>query len=119
MFGLGLSFFLLDVINPLFAENRLPQLRFRIGIDCGSVHILVLGAVKIKTVRDLLGYTVNIAAKICQIAEPNSIQIGESVYRNIHVTRKKEFKKLDPLPPNWNYQDDSEKRVYGMYVSPV
>lgn len=108
---------MLTVINKVFVENDLPELQFRIGIDCGKARILVLGAAKIRTVRDLLGYTVNIAAKICQKAEQNTILIGESVYRNIHVTRKKFFKALDPLPSDWSYTDDSARQIYKLFAS--
>jgi len=68
-------------LNPILAKNDLPSISFRIGLDFGESGIIALGVEGIKTTMDLLGYTMNIAAKIQSQAKPNQIMLGEAISR--------------------------------------
>jgi len=70
-------------MNGLMAEFRMkgfPVFEVGIGINCGDV---VMGNVGSKNRMDytVIGDTVNVAARLEQIAEGQSILVGESIYR--------------------------------------
>ncbi len=90
--GMLMKWFILEALNPILKPNQYPTLQFRIGIDSGETQIIGMGAERVKSTIDLLGYTMNIAAKICAACRPNQLLIGESVFRTLHITRKKFFK---------------------------
>jgi len=50
-------------LNPILAKSDLPSISFRIGLGFGESGIIALGVEGIKTTMDLLGYTMNIAAR--------------------------------------------------------
>ena len=66
---------------------------------------------------DILGYTINIASKMTNFANPNQIIIGEEVYRNLNLQIKRKFKKLDIGSIEWNYINNSTGNTYGLFVS--
>jgi len=106
----------IHVLNPLLKEKRYPLVDFRIGIDSGETQIVGLGAENVKSTPDLLGYTMNLASKICGICPPNTIVIGESVFRHLYVTRKEHFKEANMPKEKWNYLDVKTNRVYPLFL---
>ncbi len=107
--------FMREVLIPALVEQGYPEIGFRIGVDCGENQIVELGSKDIKNSRDLLGYTMNVAAKICGIAKKNQVLVGRAVYSNLHhVTRQKFFVTLT-LPNTWQYRDTLFGDIYGVY----
>jgi class 3 adenylate cyclase len=104
-----------EVLNPVLKTKNYPLLEFRIGIDSGETQIVGLGAENVKSTPDLLSYTMNLAAKICAVSSSNQIMIGESVYRTLHVTRKKHFEEKKFPKLKWNYLDASTNRIYPLF----
>jgi adenylate cyclase len=104
------------VLNPLLKSKNYPTVEFRIGIDSGETQIVDLGAENVKSAPDLLGYTMNLAAKICAVCPPNRVVIGESVSMNLHVSRKKHFEEMNLPRERWNYLDTATNRVYPLFV---
>ncbi len=85
---LGLSYVLMlrESINPALAKVGLPQLRIRVGADCGDatlrqVEIPLTGYSQAEVASDAL----NRAVKIEQDAEDNEFRIGRGLYELIHV----------------------------------
>ncbi len=113
--GILMKWFILKALNPILRPNRYPALQFRIGIDSGETQIIAMGADKVKSTVDLLGYTMHIAAKICAACHPNQLLIGESVFRTLHISRKKFFKEERRSKRNWNYLDANTNRVYRVF----
>ena len=113
--GILMKSFIPAVLNPVLRANQHPPLQFRIGIDSGETQIIGMGAKKVKSTLDLLGYTMNIAAKICSACRPDQLLIGESVYRTLHVSRKKFFKEERRSKKEWNYLDATTSRVYRLF----
>lgn len=105
----------IQVLNPLLKAKNYPLLEFRIGVDSGETKIVSLGAENVKSTADLLSYTMNLTAKICAVCPPNSVAIGESVFRNLHVTRKKYFEAMSLPEEKWTYQDAATNRVYPLF----
>jgi len=67
-------------INPVLNKYDYPDLYVKIGIDSGE-NVVVQYAYDKSSQIDLLGYTMNIAAKITSLTSPNKISIGEKVYK--------------------------------------
>lgn len=64
---------------------------------------------------DILGYTINTASKMTQYAKPNQIIIGAAVFDNLDKHNKKNLKKIHIPDELWNYIDNSNGNVYGLY----
>src|SRR5215471_21538483 len=82
-----------DGINPILNQYDYPELSIKIGIDEGENVIVQYGHDK-RSLIDILGYCMNIAAKITSITGPNGIAIGEDIYNVIHPTLKSRFREL-------------------------
>ena len=89
-----------DVINPVFKEKGYPEIGCHIGIDAGYVRIDKMGADNISIANDILGFTMNRAAKIQGLSGHNEIFIGHDLFSLLHVTWQ-EFCKPIETPDNW------------------
>ncbi len=101
-------------INPVLKELKFPELNFRIGIDSGEAMIKTLGVANIKMHKDLIGATVNIAAKIQSLAKDKQILLGESTALNVHTFWRGKIKKSD-IPEGWSYKDKETGEPYQIY----
>lgn len=99
----------LDMVRALdeyCASSIIPgaeKLKLRVGINSGQVFASYVGTRKEYTV---LGDTVNLAARLQQIAEPGSVVIGENTFRmvrnNFRVARMEPTQvkgKTEPIQP--------------------
>ena len=73
-----------EAINPVLSTNGYPTIAAKIGIDSGENMIVRYGSDRIKSHVDILGASMNMAAKIQNMAEPNQILIGGDVYARLH-----------------------------------
>lgn len=108
-----------EVLNNLLRAKNDRALRYRIGIDSGETQIVGLGADNIKSTPDvpgLVGYTANLTAKICGACRPDQVLIGETVYKNLHVTRKKHFKEERLPVEKWNFLDATTNKIYPLFA---
>jgi len=87
----SMKFLIENGINKVLTEKDLPELKFRIGLDTGEAIISTIGDISSKQQKDLIGMTINFAAKIQAVSEENQIVIGNSTKKQIHTTRKKLF----------------------------
>jgi adenylate cyclase len=70
-------------INPILEEFGFPRLQIKIGIDSGE-NAIVEYAFNIKDSHvDIIGYPMNIAAKIASSTPPNHLAIGIIAYRRL------------------------------------
>lgn len=97
-------------INPVLRENGYPELKVKVGIDVGENQIVRLG-----DNIDLLGYTMSIAGKMVEIAEPGQIVIGEWVYKKLKKQFRELFSKMELSHKKWNYRDSKEGKIYTLY----
>lgn len=95
----------LEAINPVLDARRLPKIACRIGIDSGEALVLTLGAPSVKLEKDIIGETINLAAKIQSQADVNGLVIGDTTARNLHFTRRRLFEKFEPK--GWDYKTSS------------
>jgi len=71
-------------INPIFEKDDYPKLGIKIGIDEGENVAIQYGYDKSAPI-DLIGYPMNIAAKITSLTGPNKISVGNNVWLQCFV----------------------------------
>ena len=102
-------------INPILNNYDYPDLLVHIGLDYGDNMVVRYGSDKEKSHVDILGPTMNIAAKIQSMAKPQQILIGEYVYEKIHPTVQEQFKKEKWSQTEWKYNDRRTGKPYIVY----
>jgi len=102
-------------VDPIMKKRGLPTLRLHIGMDHGKNSVLLYGHDARKSHIDLIGLTMNLAAKMQSISGINQIVIGDNVYQKLHTAQKKNFKKV-PIK-RWKYYHIEHNRSYPVYES--
>jgi adenylate cyclase len=105
-----------DVVNPRL--NKIygyPELFTKIGIDAGESAVVQYGYEKNSPI-DLLGYSMNIAAKITSLTGANKISIGENVYKSLDHKTQREFHELSMHDNRWKYINYGTDRPYKVYT---
>ena len=104
-----------EEINPVLNKRYgYPELFTKIGIDAGENAIVQYGYEQLSPI-DILGYSMNIAAKITSLTGANKISIGENVYRSLDHKVRREFHELSTSDNRWkyiNYGTDEPYKVY-------
>ena len=62
-------------------SQKLPELHFRLGLHCGDMLAGAIGDQE-RMQFTISGDTVNVAARLCDLASPNKLMISESVYQH-------------------------------------
>jgi class 3 adenylate cyclase len=101
--ALSLRVLVAEALNPAFTARGLPDMAIRIGIEAGSARVRTVGSAEIKEHTDLLGFVMNIAAKIQTLAQPGEVLVGEISERNLHVRWRQQLEPV-ALPPSWPYR---------------
>ena len=116
--ALNSAFALMNVIerslNPALEARDLPKLGLHIGIDYGKNNVVLYGANKHRSHIDLIGPTINLAAKMQSISGKNKIIIGDRVFTKINSSSKKNFKKIIDLN-RWKYQIEHRENKLSLY----
>ena len=102
-------------VNPILNNYDYPDLLLHIGLDYGDNMIVRYGSDKEKSHVDILGPTMNIAAKIQSMAKPQQILIGHYVYEKIHPSLQQKFKKEIWSKSEWKYNDKRTGKPYTVY----
>jgi adenylate cyclase len=124
-------------INPILNQFDYSDISVRIGTDIGEVAIIQYGwdihTVEGKEVEgkevegkqimfkephyDILGHTINVAAKMTNLAKPNGITIGQAAYNILDEKQRSTFEELDVSPNIWSYLNEKTGRMYKVYSS--
>jgi class 3 adenylate cyclase len=110
-------------LNPILNQYDYPEMSVRVGIDFGESVVVQYGwdthTVDGKQLRwphyDILGYTINIAAKMTSLARPDQIVIGQMVFDILDERQKATFHPLQVNPDVWNYVSDYSGGIYPLY----
>jgi len=102
-------------INPILKNYDCPQLYVKIGIDEGN-NVVVQYAYDKSSQIDILGYTMNVAAKITSLTGPNKISVGENVYKLLHPRIQAEFHALVYRTDEWKYTNPDTDKLYKVYT---
>jgi adenylate cyclase len=68
-------------INPILNKYHYPKLK--IGIDVGEIAVVQYAYDRSSQI-DILGYTMNVAAKITSLTSRDKVSVGEKVYELLH-----------------------------------
>ena len=102
-------------INPILNQYDYPELNVKIGMNEGENVIVQYGHDK-SSLIDILGYCMNIAAKITSLTGPNRISIGEDVHRMLHPSIQATFNEMKLRPEEWKYTDRQTGKLYKVYT---
>ena len=107
-----------DGINPILEKDKdhYPKLAVKIGIDEGENLAIQYGYDKSAPI-DLIGYPMNVAAKMTSLTRPNKISVGNNVYKLIHPTLQSEFHKMKIKENEWKYVDLENNLPYKVYTT--
>jgi adenylate cyclase len=101
-------------INPILNQYDYPELSTKIGIDEGVNVIVQYGHDKSSPI-DILGYSMSITAKITSLTNPNTISVGEDVYKVLHPQIKNKFIEVKHSIKDWKYSDRQTGQIYRIY----
>jgi adenylate cyclase len=105
-----------EEINPVINKRYgYPELFTKIGIDAGESAVVQYGYEKDSPI-DLLGYSMNIAAKITSLTGANKISIGENVYNSLDHKTQREFHELSMPDNRWKYINYGTDKPYKVYT---
>jgi class 3 adenylate cyclase len=112
-----------EVINPAFKSIDLPEITVRIGLEYGYALVVLYGKNIEKAHLDIIGSSINLAAKIASIAKPNQVLAGEFIYYIIrshaddnHSLDDSRFEELKLDPAKWKYLSHfSPESMYRVY----
>lgn len=111
----AIKYFIINGLNTIFINKGLPSIGVRIGLDSGEAAIMTVGSKVSKTQKDLIGQTINLAAKIQSLANPNQILAGEATIKNAFYRYREIFDQKE-LPDTWNYYKNGKEK-YPIFVS--
>jgi adenylate cyclase len=103
-------------INPILSKLDYPELSVKIGIDEGENVVVQYGYDQSSPI-DILGYGMNVAAKITSITESNRVSVGENVFKLLHPNLQTEFHELVTSENEWKYVNVKTGKPYKVYTS--
>jgi len=103
-------------INPILEQKSFPKLKVKISIDFGECSIVRYGSDKTQAHIDLIGLTLNLAAKMQQITKPGHTSIGEYVYAKLTSKNKMLFQRAKTDSKSWKYHELKKLKPYFVYV---
>ena len=104
-------------INPVFKENKLPEITVRTGLAYGSTLVVLYGKSLEKAHVDITGSSISLAAKIASFAKPNQVLVGELIYNIIENSKdedsdKTKFEEVRLDPIKWKYLSQSDPQSF-------
>ena len=106
-------------INPILEKDKdnYPKLAVKIGIDEGENLVIQYGYDKSAPI-DLIGYPMNVAAKMTSLTGPNKISVGNNVYKLLHPSLQSEFHEMKiKKETEWKYIDLENNLPYKVYTT--
>ena len=109
---------IVDGINPILEKDKdnYPNLAVKIAIDEGENLVIQYGYDKSAPI-DLIGYPMNVAAKMTSLTGPNKITVGNNVYKLLHPTLQSEFQEMQIKESEWKYIDLENNSPYKVYTT--
>jgi adenylate cyclase len=104
-------------INPILTNHDYPELMVKVGIDEGE-SVVVQYAYDRSSQVDILGYVMNVAAKITSLTDPNRVSVGENIYKLLHPGIQAEFHELVAYngTDGWKYINRDTGKLYKVYT---
>ena len=102
-------------INPVLNQYGCQDLMVKIGIDFGENMVIRYGGDPEQSHVDIMGNSMNIAAKIQNMAKPNQILIGDDVYKELSSELQKGFIGMIWKNHEWRYNSLKTGEIYKVY----
>jgi adenylate cyclase len=102
-------------INPIFEKDGYPKLAVKIGIDEGENVAIQYGFDKSAPI-DLIGYPMNVAAKMTSLTGPNKISVGNNVFKLLHPSIQTQFHSMPLYENQWKYIDHENNSLYKVHT---
>jgi adenylate cyclase len=104
-------------INPILKNYNYPELSLKISIDEGEIVVVVVQHAYDKSSQiDVLGYVLNVAAKIISLTDSNRLSVGGNVYKLLHPGIQAEFHELVYGIGEWDYINRDTGKLYKVYT---
>jgi len=106
-------------INPILEKDKdnYPKLAVKIGIDEGENLVIQYGYDKSAPI-DLIGYPMNVAAKMTSLTGRNKITVGNNVYKLLHPSLQPSFNEMHMKEgTEWKYIDLQTNLPYNVYTT--
>ena len=103
-------------INPVFRRHGYPDLHIKIGMAEGKNVVIQYGKDKSSQI-DLIGYLMNVTAKITSITRPNRISVGGTFYTLLHPKSQSDFEMVSLENMDWKYIDKHSEKPYKVYTT--
>jgi len=105
-------------INPILERDKdtYPKLAVKIGIDEGE-NLAIQYEFDKSTPIDLIGYPMNVAAKMTSLTGQNKISIGNNAYKLLHLSLQSQFHKMKIKETEWKYIDLENNLPYKVYTT--
>lgn len=104
-----------NAINPILQKAGHPCLQIKVTIDFGNNNIVRYGSNKQKSHIDLIGLSINLAAKMQLLGKPNQLVIGRQVFLKLPRKIKSDFRRIKTSSKIWSYHDFISKRPYPVF----
>ena len=101
-------------INPVLNRMAYPELSVKIGMDEGE-NVIVQYGYDLSSPIDIIGYSMNITAKITSLTRANKISVGKDVFKLLHPKIQSTFKELQITENQWKYIDRQTRNPYQVY----
>lgn len=108
-----------ESVNPLLKGEMLPDLQIKISADFGTNNIVRYGSDRVKSHIDVIGLSVNLAAKMQTLGNPGIFVIGETVYRQLPPRLQGCFKRARVDSTKWPYHGIHTTRIYPIFLTKV
>ena len=103
-------------INPVFHKHGYPDLQIKVGMAEGENVVIQYGKDKSSQI-DLIGYIMNVTAKITSITLPNRISVGGTIYTLLHPKTQSDFEIVSLENKNWKYIDMHNQKPYTVFTT--
>lgn len=112
--AMSIRYFIVNDVWSRLSAEALPCLNFRIGIDMGTVLISRIG-IKDNNFLTVVGDAANRAFQLQELAQSNSICIGENVFRNLNPKLHYYCERGKDNSWKWHYTDSKEEYRFFHY----
>ena len=105
-------------INKILGEedSELPELAIKVGIDFGANTVVQYGSDETRSLVDLLGASMNMAAKAQGLAQSNQIVVGKDVFSRLHPNVQNMFADITDELEDWTYTSKGSDTIYRVFA---
>ena len=93
-----------NAINPVLKKEGYTELKVKITAGYGMGIVILYSSDKSKAHIDIIGLSLNLAAKMQSVTKPNQIVIGEQIYNKLNSKLKTLVQRVDTDTTGWNYK---------------